>query len=219
MSYIAEVAGKYYITDQNGRATYKPYQLKFRLNSAEKPLSDIVRFLLADALKKRYPESEGYLTHNLIGIYDEQDPESVADIPVLFMSRDQLKQYCKLRKLSYVDIPDNLAIDVLRVEVQIASEKGEKDYKEVTKLRRERSMEADRVRAGAQLIEEDEEIPSPKRQISSNEDTVSGVGESLPDDPEPTPQSAPDTPKKRRTRKKARKKQETKKDPIEDFEL
>jgi len=156
MSYVATVEGKYYVTAGQNRLEYRPYKLRFRLNSAEKPLSDIVKYLLDSSLKKKYPDSEGFVTHNLEGIYNEQDPEDVLDIPILFMDHDQLERYCKLRKLAFVDIDRNVDIGRCRIEVEAAAHDGQKVYADLIAKRVESSKRRAEVLAGGAMIEDDE---------------------------------------------------------------
>ncbi|NCD17258.1 MAG: hypothetical protein EOL91_08075 [Actinobacteria bacterium] len=160
-SFIALVEGKYYTTDGKDKLVYKPYSLKFRLKSAEKPLSDIVRYLLLDSLKLRYPDADGYLTHHLIYIYNEQNPQDIHSIPIAFMGYSQLKAFCDLRRLTYVELSESIALDVLRTEVETAHLTGQQDYEKVTALRRKVTSAANEVLANCELIDDDTPDPMP----------------------------------------------------------
>lgn len=159
-TYIALVEGKYYTTDGRDKLIYKPYSLRFRLKSAEKPLSDIVKYLLLDSLKSRYPDADGYVSHHLIYIYNEQDPQQINDIPIQFMGYEQLKAFCAIRRLTYVELSQSIALDVLRTEVETAHLTGQQDYEKVTALRRKITKEADEVISGCELLPDHDSTPT-----------------------------------------------------------
>lgn len=168
MSYVATIEGKYYTGDPQNKIEYKTYRLKFRLASALKPLSDIVTYLLPNALKSKHPESNGWVTHHLVEIYNEDDPKDVADIPLIFMSREQLETFCKYNRYSYVEFPDYLDVETLRVEVIEAHSKGQKSYEDLIKLRKQTQTLRNEVLAGGEWINEDESSipPEPKPQTT-----------------------------------------------------
>lgn len=182
MSYIAKVEGQYYTVDGARDIKYYPYSLKFRLNSAEKPLSDIVRYLLKDALKKKYPASQGFVNHHLAYIHNETDPDDVMGIPILFLGYDQLRIFCKYRQLSYVEISESINLDILRVEVQLAADKGQTDYMKALELRKKAMGQADKVLLGAEVIEEDEERPVKTAEKPVPGTSGTSIGQIMDDD-------------------------------------
>lgn len=202
MSYVATIEGQYFTGDAQDKIKYKPYRLKFRLASAEKPLSDIVSYLLPNALKSKHPDSNGWITHHLVDIYNEQDPKDVADIPLIFMNREQLQTFCKYNRYSYVEFPPHLDIESLRVEVIEAHQKGQKSYEDLIKLRKQAQVKRNEVLAGGEWIPEDVEpetqtptqskpkttkkrrsSPSTSRKKTDTEPSVSDKGQVIEDRP------------------------------------
>lgn len=192
MSYVAIVEGQYFTGDPQDRIQYRPYRLKFRLASAAKPLSDIVTYLLPQALKTRHPDSNGWVTHHLVEIYNEQDPKDVADIPLIFMNREQLQTFCKYNRYSFVEFPEYLDIGALRVEVIEAHQKGQKSYDDLIKQRKETQAKRNEVLAGGEWIPDEEEIsestkakkskPAQSRKSkTAQKPKTKAVGEAIPD--------------------------------------
>lgn len=96
--YVAIVEGEYICSVNNSLQT-RPYRQAFRLDGAYRPLARIKKYLLIPRLKARYPDFVAYNTHELVALYDPEDPESYVGIPVCWMSDVQLRRYVQDRQI------------------------------------------------------------------------------------------------------------------------
>lgn len=118
--FIAKVRGEY-ITAIGDERVLKAYSATFRLPDASAPLGMIKGKLLMPFLKKLDPAAIAPYSWHLQELAPEHGEFDPDELPVLFQTIPQLKEYCKRHKLA-VPVEEYGDLEIARQHVLIAKE-------------------------------------------------------------------------------------------------
>lgn len=131
--FVAKVHGEYVTADGEDKVL-KAYRATFRLPDATAPLGMIKGKLLMPFLKKLDPNAIAPYSWHLDEIAPEHGEFDPDELPVIFQTIPQLKEYCKRHKLA-VPVEEYGDLEVARQHVLVAKESPETFVKLFEKYR------------------------------------------------------------------------------------
>jgi len=149
--------GEYFAMDGD-KKTLRPYKASFKLPNADKPLSVILKNLLPGYLRNKDAAYLDYYSHTIDEIQCRGRKLEPNEIPIRFLSRQQLKEYCAYFKLP-VDVEDYGELGLLRQHVRLAKEEPElfKKVAEKYKKRQAEEVALYELNPHAQVVRENPE--------------------------------------------------------------
>lgn len=137
--YEVKVHGEYFAM-VGEKKELRGYETMFKLPEVGCAMGVIQSKLLVPYLRKKDPQATTFYTCHV----DDVTPVNLDchpdDIPVRLQSREQLRKYCKLHRLS-IDVDEYGSIGTLREHVRIAEEEPENLAKVIEKYRAKNSAE------------------------------------------------------------------------------